>query len=467
MTLIQQQINERMIELRNLRKLHSAARERIVMLETENKHLKARIKELEQKDKEKDMVISDLQVQMEELRTMVFGKGRKEGVVEDDDSDTPPTSPKTVRTKESYQRPVPKESEITHHVQHPFRKSFVGTRTRTKTYYVEDIPAPHKTVTKHTVTQRYCTKEKRWLSAAPLPSSTVILGDRVKRYVVYLHTIGRLSYAQIRELLSITYALSISDGEITKILKHTASQETPTYEATKDTIRQEDSIHLDETSWSLQCGDGYHRYGWGMVGGDSGDTVYTLGKTRGKGNATHLLDDTDAVVVSDDYAAYRVLEQPHQVCWAHIHRKLRDLKESTVITDTNLKQHCINTYRTFAGIYSDLTNILATAHRETQYQSCKRRLTHFSQPNPHDPAKLIRIKTQVRDRLLDYLTCLRYPNVYPDNNAAERALRHVVLKRKVSFGSFSEETAHRTAVLLSVLMTKRNRGELREWVVGV
>lgn len=456
MKLTTEEINKRMIELRNLRKLHAAARERILVLETENKTLKARVKELEQRDRENNQRITDLSLQMEELRTMVFGK--KKTQKDRDDGTDSGTPPKTVRTKGSYQRPIPKEEEVTHHVHHPLKHSHHTTRVRIKTYYVEDIPKPQKTVTKHTVAQQYCTTCKKWISDLTVPPGTVVLGERVKRYIAYLHTIGRLSYRQIRESLSITYDLSVSDGEITNILKQQAIQERPTYEQLKVSIRNEPSVHLDESPWHLQRGDGYRRYGWGVVGGDSGDAVFTLGKTRGKGNATDLLGDTNAVVVSDDYGAYRSIDQPHQLCCAHIHRKLRDLKESTVLSGT-LQSHCMKAYRTFAAIYSDIA-------KNKDYHDLCARLRAFVAPHTSDPTKLTRIKTQVARQLTNYLTCLQYPRVAPDNNAAERALRHVVLKRKVSFGSFSEETAERTAILLSVLMTKRNHGELREWVVG-
>lgn len=456
------ELNQLRTDLRNKTKLHASARARIVVLEAENKKLKLRVKELEETVATQATSITDLSLQMEELRTMVFGK-KKNSSRDDDDSDTPPKAPPT---KESYQRPVPKESEITHRVHHPLNHSHTLTKTRTKLYYVEDIPIQTKIVTRHTVEQSYCHTCNSWISAAPLPTSRVIIGDNVRRYIVYLNTLGRLSYSQIREILFITYELNISDGEISKILKQQSITERPAYEKLAVSIRKESSVHMDETGWNLQKGDGYRRYAWDMVGGDSGNTVFLLGKTRGKGNATNLLQDSKAVLVTDDYGAYRNLEQPHQLCWAHIHRKLRDLATSTTLA-SEIKDHCRESYRTFKRIYANLRETLQAEQSETTLQSFTKQLSAFSVSHRHDPTKLQKIKKQISDRLDCYLTCLQYPNVISDNNPAERALRHLVLKRKVSLGSFSEETAERTAVLLSVLMSRRDRGELREWVIGV
>ncbi|MBI5401059.1 MAG: transposase, partial [Candidatus Yonathbacteria bacterium] len=43
------------------------------------------------------------------------------------------------------------------------------------------------------------------------------------------------------------------------------------------------------------------------------------------------------------------------------------------------------------------------------------------------------------------------------NNQAERTLRHLVLKRKISFGSLTKRKADNLSVLLSVLMSLKQR----------
>jgi transposase len=49
--------------------------------------------------------------------------------------------------------------------------------------------------------------------------------------------------------------------------------------------------------------------------------------------------------------------------------------------------------------------------------------------------------------------------VVPDNNAAERALRHGVIWRKLSLGTASEAGSRFVERLLSVVETCRRRGE--------
>ena len=40
-----------------------------------------------------------------------------------------------------------------------------------------------------------------------------------------------------------------------------------------------------------------------------------------------------------------------------------------------------------------------------------------------------------------------------DNNKAERALRHLVIKRKISFGSKTQRGAETTSILASVILS--------------
>lgn len=239
----------------------------------------------------------------------------------------------------------------------------------------------------------------------------------------------------------------------------------PEYERLKAKIRGEPSIHLDETGWNLMVGDGYKRYAWTMTG-TSGESVFILGKTRGKGNALELLGDSKSVIVSDDYAVYRNLPNEHQLCCAHILRKLRDLATSGEITE-DILHHCIYEYKIFKDIYEDIEDARISSDPKSSHTSLLKRIQSFATPHSLDPAKLLRIKTQVGERTENYLTCLLHENVASDNNAAERSLRHLVLKRKISFGSFREKTAETLAILASVLLSRRHNGTLGAYLGGV
>ena len=68
-------IKKKLTRLYNLEKLHSVARERIVLLEKENRQLKLRIKELEDQNKDRDTKLEAVSFQLEQIKIKLFVSG--------------------------------------------------------------------------------------------------------------------------------------------------------------------------------------------------------------------------------------------------------------------------------------------------------------------------------------------------------------------------------------------------------
>ncbi|MBI3420718.1 MAG: transposase, partial [Candidatus Sungbacteria bacterium] len=81
------------------------------------------------------------------------------------------------------------------------------------------------------------------------------------------------------------------------------------------------------------------------------------------------------------------------------------------------------------------------------------RLQTITLPHPNDPQKLKTIKESLRKNTDAYVTCLTHEGIPADNNKAERALRHLVLKRKISFGSRTQKGTDTLSALASVLLS--------------
>lgn len=448
--LSQEEIKNRLIRLRNLEMLHTKQKQRIESLVTERKQLKARVSHLESIVAVQQKTIEDFKLQIEELRVMVFGKKKKKDI---DDEDLTPPKGKIHRTSDSYKRPIP--IEVTEIKQHPIDHCSCGEKTinnKTVIFYEEDIPIPaKKIVIKHEVEKAYCVNCKKWQTSITLPASKVILGSNVQKYTCYLSIICRLSFSQIHNILKDTYQIHISQGEIAKILNREAIRLRPFYEQLKVKIRGEPGIHLDETSWKILIG-GDTTYAWVMSGTESKENVFLVGESRGKGNMEHLVGENfNGFVVSDDYGAYRKLDK-HQLCWAHLIRKFKDLAKSGEL-DEKTRLHCKAEYQKLCIVYDDLKN----DRRIERYDDFSLKLNELSKIRRLDPKKLIRYKTTLVKNTPKYLTCLNDSRIPLTNNQAERSLRHLVLKRKISFGSLTKRTADNLAVLLSVLMSLKQR----------
>lgn len=451
--LAKEEIKKRLIRLRNLEFLHEQQRFKIWNLRDENRELKKEIKALKITVQEQQRTIDDLKLQMEELRTIVFGRKKKKDI--DIDDDTAPPAAQVARTSESYKRPVPNDEEVTETVPHSLNRCACGTEVTKRqivVFYEEDIPIPaKKIVRRHIVEKGYCPGCKTWASAVALPNHKVILGANVQKYVCYLSVMCRLSFSQIQNVLLDTYQFDVSEGEIAKILNREAVRLRPLYEQLKVRIRGEPGVHLDETGWKLLLG-GDKSYSWVMSGAGSGESVFLMGESRGKGNAEKLLGDNyRGFVVSDDYGAYKKLEK-HQLCWAHLLRHWRDVVTSGEIKEVQRSQ-CKEEYMTLCVLYDNIK----LGRSMERYDEFAERLADLSVIKHDDPKKLVRFKTTLKKNIPNYLTCLSDPRIPLTNNQAERSLRHLVLKRKISFGSLTKRTAENLAVLLSVIMSLKHR----------
>lgn len=453
--LSQEETGKRLIRLRSLERLHIEQKKRNEFLENENRELKKEIVRLNIIIVEQQKTIDDMKLRIEELSIMVFGKKKKTKEIDNDDEPTPPKE-KIVRTSDSYKRPIPDDSEVTDTKHHSLNDCSCGeslTKKKTITFYEEDIPIPaKKIVIKHQVEKAYCVNCKKWQTSIPLPSAKVILGTNIQKYTCYLSTMCRLSFAQIQELLKDTYKIQISQGEIAKILNREAVKLRPDYEQLKIKIQEELVVHLDETGWKVFKGDGYSAYAWVMCGGESKKNVFLVGETRGGGNVEKLLGSNYAgFAVTDDYNVYKRLPN-HQLCFAHLLRKWRDIAESKELGDEQSK-HCKMEHQKLCTLYGDLKN----DRRIERYTELTEKFTELSTILPLDPKKLVTYKTTLKKNIPEYLTCLSDIRIPLTNNQAERSLRHLVLKRKISFGSLTKRTADNLAVLLSVLMSMKQQ----------
>ena len=443
-----EEIKQRLIRLNNLEHLYPRAKKRIVLLEGQIKQLKQRIKELEDKNNDQNTKIEALSYQFEQIKNKLFGKKPLF-------SHIVPKKEKKERDVFSYRRPIP--THITKTEQHPVNDCAnchgALKRKSTRVFFEEDIPLPiQKTVIQHNVEVGYCNSCKRQSSGMPIPSKKSILGNNVKKYVCVLSIANRLSHSQIRDHLKDVFDLGVSTGEIGNILQREADSLRPEYQTLKESILKQAGTHYDETGWKVQKDEGLNngKYAWVATGTENNDTVFSLGKNRGHGNIDNV--GRAVVGISDDYGAYANAFDSHQLCWAHPLRKLRDMTESKEFSDRKKKQ-IINTYQQFSQLYHSIQKKIGDDLSPYLKKKFQHVFIRISESNNRDPAPLSKLKESLRKNKKKYFTFLNHPGIPIDNNKAERALRHLVIKRKISFGSKTQRGAETTSILASVILS--------------
>lgn len=389
---------------------------------------------LEEENKLLRSTLVDLGFQMKQLQKKVFGK--KHVGKRDDDEPKAPVS----RDKESYIKEIPTERDITHTVVVPLPDAVDTTRTREKVFYKIDIPLQQKQIYQYIVTQYW--NGRKWCGYLSVPDSTVVFGSNLKSLVVSLSMEQRLSYSQIPKILQLLYGVDISQGCIRNILAETSGKSTALYEMLREHILKESYVHSDETSWKIK---GENHFTWILT--NEAGSYYSVGESRGKGVAERLLDGFSGILVSDDYGAYKNLGLQRQLCFAHLLRKFRDINEHDELhsEDTQRDYDCIS------SIITDLKYAQSTTDPMQYYGFFMRELILLAEVRDTDSIPARRVKTTLAKNISHYLMCLQYSELPLTNNLAERELRHVVIKRKISFGSVTRKAAHDVGVLLTVV----------------
>lgn len=428
-------------------------------LKRENHLLRERVQTLEIKVEEQARTIETLNLQLEELRQIVFGKKKPPQSPGAPGSELRRALPRPPRLSVSFRRAVPSAQEITseqHYTvdscpdcQHPL------TRIKTIIRYQEDIVLPsRKTVVRQQIQTGFCQTCNQHCQAIPISAQLVTLGPNIKQAVSYWTYVTRLSFQQIIDLARDLYDLKLTDGEIAHILRQTAERLQLSYEQLQQDIRGSPVNHFDETGYPEQGGEGF---AWIMTPAHGEEAVFMVGRNRGKGNAEELAGDFSGVRITDCYPAYDNLTGQHQVCWAHLLRAARDLADSSRL-QANQRALCQDFYRQVACIYARLRQALkqpfVLLERTVVYEDLQKQLVATAGTAVVSvPKKLLNLKQRMHLYAHEFLTCLLYPDVPADNNKAERKLRHLVLKRKVSFGTKSKAGSHIFSVNASVLLS--------------
>lgn len=443
-------------------------RQVIARLINENRMLREKVKVQEARIIELGNLVEKLQLQIEELHRIIFGGSKKERSPEQESKGSNiSTTSYTKRPPESYRRSVPALEEIT-----SFERSVLHqcshcngevSHIQEVEQYVEDmLPLCEwykklKTVTQEVIETGYCKRCRKRVSAKLISQQQVRVGRNIKQFVAFGTIIMRLSYEQVKNFLEGTTKIKLSDGEISNILQEEAGRLKPAFERLKEKIRGQPAAHFDETSWNVQQSS-HGNFAWAMTTTDTTDTVFMLGRSRGKGNVVELKGKNSAYQtgISDDYGAYKNIFVQHALCWAHPYRKLRDLKNSEHISPEK-KVHCTEVYERFAHMYDKVRTVISEPYDKKKRFEIKERLMktfeEIIQEDTDDPAPLQRIKKRLREQKECYFVCIEEKGIPADNNKAERALRHLVLKRKNSYGSKTQAGADWMSVLYSVLLS--------------
>lgn len=327
---------------------------------------------------------------------------------------------------------------------------------RSNTIYkrmVTDIPVTKPKTTLYHIERQYCGNCKQEVYGIP---ENTIEGQRLGLNVINLILLHkyklRTPLLKIKEVFKIQYGISISEGGIQKILHKLKKKFGNKYKDILEEIRKSETRHADETGWRIE---GINSWVWLFATKTA--CFYTIEETRGKGVPERILNNSDGVLVRDDYPAYIKLPLPQQSCFAHLLRKAREAYE------------CPDAPEETKLLYLELKNLFSEIKEITEKPFCKKPREKYHEIylqkinsiiNRNYTSKSAKsIQTRIKNQNKNLLTALIYKDVPLTNNHAERQIRPIVITRKISGGSRSREGAATHAVNMSIVQTLQLEGK--------
>ena len=295
-------------------------------------------------------------------------------------------------------------------------------------------------------------------------------GDSFTTIVGILDSYGAMSDQRISMLLRDLFGVSLSPGTVVAMTSKCAGRITPLLADIREKVIESKVTHHDETS--LRVGKGHM---WVHVSSNKDNTYLSLCEKRGYEGIedNNVLPNTSDVAVHDCFSAYFNYDNvKHAVCCAHLLRELNAMEE-------------MNPGHRWPGMFKDLLISMkmskddAISRGETaleneilqsfsdRYDDILIQAQAEAPPLPQDPN---RRKGAYRrgperaliGRLIDKKDCVcRFFHDFDvpfDNNQAERDLRFLKTKQKVSGCFRSVEGAKDHLTITSYLSTNRKQG---------
>jgi hypothetical protein len=328
---------------------------------------------------------------------------------------------------------------------------------------VIELPEPQPVeVIEHRIIKRFCPHCQRWHSPKLELTGQVLgqgrIGVRIAALIGYLRSSLRLPIRRIQSYLHTIHQLRLSAGEIVELLHQVRRTLQVQVTGLKQQARASPILHGDETSWRE---DGLNGYIWCFsTPGEEAVRYYEYDHSRGQAVLKRLLGGRfHGHLVSDFYCGYNAYAGKHQRCWTHLLRDLHEVKEAHQ-QDTEVLAWAL----AVRALYDDAQAWLATqaqpsqAGRESAYVELTSR-SHalglaYAKARAHSCCALSKRLLRHEDELFQFVLV---EGLSADNNLAERAIRPLVVIRKISGGSRSDEGTKTRLGLASLFETWQAR----------
>jgi transposase len=286
----------------------------------------------------------------------------------------------------------------------------------------------------------------------PLPiEGYVNIGPEMGALITYFNVEHALPYGRLTQITHDVLGFPLSEGTVANKLKQMLRQAKGIIQAIKGKVMQAPWTGSDETSTRVAG-----KRWWEWVWQSPEASYFVIDRRRGYAAVQeHFTQSYQGVLIHDCWSAQnKTPAGAHQLCHAHLVRNV---------------QYAIDKERSRWGYQVQRLLLKSQRARDAIWQQgvCAQKRQAVIQYYQDELEKLLEVplihkeERRLQKRLKKHkewiFPFMAYPDVPPDNNSSERAIKAAKLKDKVSGGFRSELGATRFAQLLSLTQTLRKQ----------
>ena len=285
---------------------------------------------------------------------------------------------------------------------------------------------------------------KLFAAKAPEVLPKFLLNNELLSHVAAEHYVDAIPMGLLEQKLAINRGtLFNAMHHLAQLLKHVPAKLITDY-------RQTLVKFADETKWR---NDGSNGYAWLFLTAQL--SIYCIRPTRSARVAAEVLGTVPlpGVLVVDRYGAYNKAPCNIQYCYEHLRRSIEDLIKQFP-NNEEIKNFADNVIPLLSQAMRLRTLNISNDAYYKKASSLKATIIHqMNQPADHAGIQNIQtIFQQYAHRLYHWVDNREIP---PENNFSERGFRRLVIARKISFGSQSDNGAKTREILMTVLHSLR------------
>lgn len=454
----------------------------VLRLQKENAQLRSEIARLKGLDVDPQMELALLKEQLAAMQQAIFGRSSERRPSGSEAKDTKPKEPR----KGHGPRPQPRLpiEVVTHTLPEEERVCpFCGGQLKEWAGQFEEseeitVVGVEYKIVKHRRQKLVCDCDTQVVTA-PGPVKLIRGGRYSIDFAVHVAESKYLDHLPLeRQVRAMGRAgLEIDSQTLWDQIEILARHLEPTYRALCRKVMESEVVYADESRWQVMSRQGSTRWWTWCVASDEVAT-YRIARSRGAKVAREIFEGFGGVAMVDGYGAYQSLEKATRAgpgpritwahCWAHVRRKFLEAEDS----NSELSTIAVDLIGELYAIEREVPAIgpgMPEDERERRLNLRRKLRDEKSRPKVRelrDWALEVRGSVLPQSKLgkaIGYMlnlwggltVFLDDPRVPLDNNAAERALRGVVVGRKNHYGSRSKRGTEVAALFYTLLETAK------------